>query len=185
MLGATNRPQAIDSALLRPGRFDVHLYVPPPDCLGRLEILHIHTRGMPLAGDVNLQVGSLNLSHNECWNHAGTYSTHSILCEASPAHRSLCCGHTQKNDDHAMERAVVMMFRDRMWCAAVQSVADRTELYTGAELEGLCREAALTCLRENLEAAEQVAGRHFEAALGSSKPSLTSELLADYAQWKR
>ena len=56
MLAATNRPFAIDPALLRPGRFDVLLYVPPPDEAGRLATLQIHTRKMPLASDVNLQV---------------------------------------------------------------------------------------------------------------------------------
>jgi len=38
VLGATNRPQAVDAALMRPGRFDVLLYVPPPDELGRLQV---------------------------------------------------------------------------------------------------------------------------------------------------
>lgn len=53
-LAATNRPGALDPALLRPGRFDVILYVPPPDEVGRLEALRIHTRRMPLAADVDL-----------------------------------------------------------------------------------------------------------------------------------
>lgn len=56
VLAATNRPQVIDSALLRPGRFDALLFVPPPDQPGRLETLKIHTRSMPLAADVDLQV---------------------------------------------------------------------------------------------------------------------------------
>lgn len=55
VLGATNRPASLDTALLRPGRLDVLLYVPPPDAAGRLEALHIHTRNMPLAADVDLQ----------------------------------------------------------------------------------------------------------------------------------
>lgn len=63
VLAATNRPQALDSALLRPGRLDVLLYVPPPDAAGRLQILQIHTRKMPLADDVNLQV---NVNANRC-----------------------------------------------------------------------------------------------------------------------
>ena len=56
VLAATNRPQALDSALLRPGRLDVLLYVPPPDAAGRLQILQIHTQKIPLAEDVDLQV---------------------------------------------------------------------------------------------------------------------------------
>lgn len=54
VIGATNRPDLIDSALLRPGRFDRLLLVPAPDKKARLEIFKIHTRGMPLAKDVNL-----------------------------------------------------------------------------------------------------------------------------------
>ncbi len=54
VLAATNRPGALDPALLRPGRFDALLYVPPPDEAGRLEALCIHTRSMPLAADVEL-----------------------------------------------------------------------------------------------------------------------------------
>lgn len=56
VLAATNRPQALDPALLRPGRLDLILYVPPPDVAGRLQTLEIHTREMPLAPDVDLQV---------------------------------------------------------------------------------------------------------------------------------
>ena len=55
VVGATNRPDIIDPALLRPGRFDRIIYVPPPDLRARVEILKVHTRGMPLAEDVNLE----------------------------------------------------------------------------------------------------------------------------------
>ncbi len=51
---ATNRPDLIDPALLRPGRFDRLIYVPPPDEKARLRILEIHTKGKPLASDVDL-----------------------------------------------------------------------------------------------------------------------------------
>ena len=62
VVAATNRPQAIDAALLRPGRFDALLFVPPPDLQGRLETLRIHTRSIPLDGDVDLQVRLVSLS---------------------------------------------------------------------------------------------------------------------------
>lgn len=55
VIGATNRPDLIDRALLRPGRMDLLIYVPPPDREARLSILKIHTRGMKLADDVNLE----------------------------------------------------------------------------------------------------------------------------------
>ena len=55
VIGATNRINAIDPALRRPGRFDREIEIGVPDRNGRLEILQIHTRGMPVAKDVNLE----------------------------------------------------------------------------------------------------------------------------------
>jgi AAA family ATPase len=54
VLAATNKPQALDLALLRPGRFDKLLYVAPPDLVGREEILKIRTRRMDIAPDVDI-----------------------------------------------------------------------------------------------------------------------------------
>jgi len=56
VLAATNRPDVLDPALLRPGRFDRQVVVPQPDVRGRLEIIKVHTRKVPLAQDVNLEV---------------------------------------------------------------------------------------------------------------------------------
>ncbi len=55
VIASTNRPEVLDSALLRPGRFDRRVTVNPPDQTGRRLILDVHTRGVPLAGDVDLQ----------------------------------------------------------------------------------------------------------------------------------
>jgi cell division protease FtsH len=54
VLGATNRPEILDPALLRPGRFDRRIAVQPPDRTGRRKILEVHTREIPLADDVDL-----------------------------------------------------------------------------------------------------------------------------------
>jgi cell division protease FtsH len=56
IIAATNRPDVLDPALLRPGRFDRQVVVPRPDVKGREAILKVHTRKTPLAGDVNLQI---------------------------------------------------------------------------------------------------------------------------------
>ncbi|OYT56326.1 MAG: AAA family ATPase, partial [Candidatus Hecatellales archaeon ex4484_218] len=85
VIAATNRPDLLDPALLRPGRFDRILEVPVPDKNARLQIFRIHTRNMPLAEDVNLE-----------------------------------------------------------------KLAEITEGYVGADIEALCREAALTALREDM-----------------------------------
>jgi transitional endoplasmic reticulum ATPase len=62
VIGATNRPNAIDPALRRPGRFDREIEIGVPDRKARFEILQIHTRGMPLADDVKLE-NFANLTH--------------------------------------------------------------------------------------------------------------------------
>ncbi|CAA7387769.1 unnamed protein product [Spirodela intermedia] len=114
VLAATNRPHAVDPALRRPGRFDLVLYVPPPDLEGRREILRVHTRRMELAKDVDLE-----------------------------------------------------------------QIAEGAELFTGADLEGLCREAGMLALRED-PSAGSVSGRHFWAARACLRPSLTQSQIDEY-----
>ncbi|MFH0973887.1 MAG: CDC48 family AAA ATPase [Candidatus Micrarchaeota archaeon] len=106
VIGATNQPHLLDSALLRPGRFDKLVEVPAPDEAARLLILQVHTKKMPLAKDVDLK-----------------------------------------------------------------PIAKKTDGYSGADLEGLCREAGMIALRENL-AAKEVKGSHFQKALGAVRPTL-------------
>jgi len=55
VLGATNRPDSVDPALRRPGRFDREMEISVPNADGRLEVMQIHTRGMPIGDDVNLK----------------------------------------------------------------------------------------------------------------------------------
>ncbi|NLE46821.1 MAG: ATP-dependent metallopeptidase FtsH/Yme1/Tma family protein [Sandaracinaceae bacterium] len=56
IIAATNRPDVLDPAILRPGRFDRRIVVPRPDLRGRLGILQVHTRKVPLANDVDLEI---------------------------------------------------------------------------------------------------------------------------------
>ncbi|XP_043706821.1 cell division control protein 48 homolog B [Telopea speciosissima] len=118
VLAATNRPRAIDAALMRPGRFDLVLYVPPPDLEARHEILLVHTRNMKISDDVDLR-----------------------------------------------------------------QIAEDTELFTGAELEGLCREAGMVALREDISAAV-VSNSHFQIVKDSLKPALTKADVITYASFK-
>jgi transitional endoplasmic reticulum ATPase len=114
VIGATNRPTLIDPALLRPGRFDELIYVGVPDTAGRRRILAIHTEGMPLADDVDLE-----------------------------------------------------------------AIAQRTERFTGADLEDLVRRAGLTALRRGLDTGK-VTKDDFEVALTESRASVTEEMLEEY-----
>ncbi|WP_208247386.1 CDC48 family AAA ATPase (plasmid) [Rhizobium sp. T1470] len=119
VMAATNRPNLLDPALLRPGRFDELVYVPVPDGGGRRKILGIHTKKMPLAGDVDL-------------------------------------------DD----------------------LAERTQRFTGADLEDLCRRAGLIALRESLDVSK-VAASHFAKALQEVRASVTPEVEREYVEMLR
>ncbi|MDD1769769.1 MAG: CDC48 family AAA ATPase [Methanomassiliicoccales archaeon] len=79
VIGATNRPNALDPAIRRPGRFDREIEINIPNRDGRLEILQIHTRGMPLAKDVDLEKLA-DLTHG----YAG--ADLSALCKESAMH---------------------------------------------------------------------------------------------------
>ena len=117
VIAATNRPDLLDPALLRPGRFDRILEVPVPDKNARLQIFRIHTRNMPLAEDVNLE-----------------------------------------------------------------KLAEITEGYVGADIEALCREAALTALREDMNA-QKVYWKHFEKAMEVVKPTMKRKIvMKDFKQ---
>ncbi|MEM5832353.1 MAG: AAA family ATPase, partial [Candidatus Aenigmatarchaeota archaeon] len=118
IIAATNRPDLVDPALLRPGRIEKLVYIPPPDEKGRLEIFKIHTKKMPLAKDVNLE-----------------------------------------------------------------ELAKRTEGYSGADIEALCREAALNALREDINSKE-VKLKHFEEAMKKVTPSITKEMVEYYKRFE-
>jgi transitional endoplasmic reticulum ATPase len=113
VIAATNRPDIVDPALLRPGRFDRLILTPIPDASARSTILKIHMRSMPLK-DVDLDY-----------------------------------------------------------------LVSKTEGFVGADLENLCREAAMIALREDKNAAV-VGARHFEAALRIVKPSVDKDVMKQY-----
>jgi len=119
VIGATNRPDIVDPALLRPGRFDRLIYVPPPDRQARLDILKIHTRGVKLTPDFSLE-----------------------------------------------------------------QLADRTEGYTGADLEALVREAVMLALREKFEP-RPIGMDYFEKAMKVVTPSLSRADIERYERMAR
>jgi len=119
VIGATNRPDLIDAALLRPGRFDEVVLVSPPDEKARLEILKVHTKSMALDDNVNLV-----------------------------------------------------------------DLSKRTEGYSGADIEALCRKAGVIALHENIKI-EKVSKRHFEAALSKVNPSTTPQTKEYYEEVAR
>ncbi|HPD81862.1 MAG TPA: CDC48 family AAA ATPase [Candidatus Pacearchaeota archaeon] len=124
VIGATNRPDMLDAALLRPGRFDKILLVGAPDAKGRINILKIHTEKIPLGEG---------------------------------------------------KKAFIAKERETF----LKELADKTEGYTGADLESLAREAAMLALRESLDL-EFVSKKHFDEALKKIKPSITKSTMESY-----
>ncbi|MEF8780757.1 MAG: CDC48 family AAA ATPase [Haloferacaceae archaeon] len=131
VIATTNRPDLIDSALLRPGRLDRHVHVPVPDEDARRAIFEVHTREKPLADDVDLD-----------------------------------------------------------------SLARRTEGYVGADIEAVCREAAMAASREFVNSVSpeeigesvgnvRITADHFESALDEVNPSVTPETRERYEEIER
>ena len=114
-VAATNRPDLLDSALLRPGRLDRFVLVPQPDEATRLKILQLQTSGMPVKG------------------------------------------------------------------VRLEEIARQTENFSGADLEAVCREAAMFAIREG---SEHVSGEHFQRAIEKVGPSLTEDMEKYYAELK-
>jgi transitional endoplasmic reticulum ATPase len=114
VIGATNRPDMLDPAILRPGRFDRLIKVMPPTKEGRQSIFKVHTKNMPLNKDISLPL-----------------------------------------------------------------LAERTEGYTGADIEAVCREAAMLALREDLNSKE-VKRKHFDMAMKKFGPSVTVDDVKRY-----
>jgi transitional endoplasmic reticulum ATPase len=110
VVAATNRPDMVDSAVLRPGRFDRLIYVPEPDEKSRLQILKIYTKEMPLTKDVDLN-----------------------------------------------------------------QLALMTKYYSGADIESICREAAMHTLRRDVDAGE-VTMKDFQDAIKEVGPSVTPDM---------
>ncbi len=115
IIAATNRPDIVDTALLRPGRFDRIILVDAPPEKARVEILKVHTKNMPLGKAVK-----------------------------------------------------------------VDELAKRMDGYAGADIEAVCREAAMMALRDDHKAKE-IAQKHFDLALKKVRPSITKEIRDSYA----
>lgn len=114
VLAATNRPELLDSSLLRPGRFDRFLLVPPPDEKTRLEIFKVHLKNMPI------------------------------------------------------EKGIT-----------ATDLAKRTEGYSGADIEAICREAAMLALREDIKS-KIVKQSQFDSAMQKVRPSLSKREIEKY-----
>ena len=156
VLAATNRPDMLDPSLLRPGRFDRIILTPIPDEKTRLEIFKRHTKGMPLK-----------------LNKDKTSKSKVERKKKSVASRMDSDETIQDGDLEKDKKKEIIVDNERE--ASLLELAKKTEGYVGADIEAVCREAAILALREDIKS-EFVTIKHFEQALKDVGPSVTKDI---------
>ncbi|MDP3765758.1 MAG: CDC48 family AAA ATPase [Nanoarchaeota archaeon] len=156
VIAATNRPDIVDTALLRPGRFDRMILTHIPDETTRLEIFKVHTKGMP------------------------------ISIEQQPIRKKMIAAKTVgkgeatsvefENEEKLFDKEDIKSRDDFL-----RAIAKKTEGYVGADIEAVCREAAILTLREDINSRD-IYKKHFELALQKVRPSVTKEVEKAYEE---
>jgi transitional endoplasmic reticulum ATPase len=178
-MGATNRLDIVDPALLRTGRYDRLVYIGEPSEGDRRRILSIHLRGMPVAGSAFERLTGIvrNIPEREFEDLlealgsdrkvtadeiAGPLANRPVS-EREVANPVKC---RRLADLFASHR---LTLDDPVLDALVASLAQMTEGYVGSDLEGVCREAGMLALREG---SATVAERHFDDAVKKVRPTM-------------
>ncbi len=167
VVAATNRPDMLDPAILRPGRFDKILLVGAPNEKGREGILKIHTKKMPLSISKE-EVEKLNEQFkNDKLESAKVISK---MATDKPV---------QQSELNKLKNRKInfkdLSDRDKL----IHYIAKQTDGYSGADIESIAREAALLALREDIKS-KIVTKAHFDKALDKTKPSVTKSSLETY-----
>ncbi|CAD5244738.1 CDC48 family AAA ATPase [Thermococcus camini] len=141
VIGATNRPDAIDPALRRPGRFDRELEVGVPDKTGRKEILQIHTRGMPI--EPEFRKGRVmeileELERNDAYRESAEKALMKVRNARDEEIPEILRGVDEKLYDEVKARLIDGL---------LEELAEVTHGFVGADLAALAREAAMAALR--------------------------------------
>ena len=164
VIAATNRPDMIDPALLRPGRFDRLLFVGAPDKKERLEILKIHTKNMPLNVDKRESKEMEKQLKEEDLKIISKMASDEAISqeEANKLNKN------QKKPKKLSDKDMLLYY-----------IAEKTEGYTGADLEAIAREAGLLALRADIKS-KTIKKKFFDEALKKVRASVSKELLAKY-----
>ncbi|KAG8696159.1 AAA+-type ATPase [Ceratobasidium sp. 395] len=170
VVAATNRPDVLDSALMRPGRLDKLLYVGPPDKAGRLDILRVRTRSMAVDPALDLDLLA-ELSHD--------YGTDSVAAMA-PDDGCVCIAEKMINPAICVES---QMLTALLFFGRSRSI-DQTEGCSGAEIAAVCQDAALMTLRADMDAG-YVRRDDFEVAARAIKRQITHAMVAGYEAFGR
>jgi len=169
VLAATNRPDMLDTSLLRPGRFDRIILTPVPSLKTRFEIFKVHTRGMEKHIEYKPFDVSDSDSRQKGKNVASKMASDEPVLEeeADSAERA-----EPKDPQIKLETD-----RDKF----LYRLAEKTEGFTGADIEAVCREAAIMALREDLKA-DKIFWKHFKKALTMVHPSASKEVEDAYKE---
>ena len=188
VMGATNRPDIVDPALLRAGRFDRLVYIGEPTFEDRKKIIHIHTRFMPLEGSaleeiMQLLEGYSEEAIGELVEKLGkdrVLSIDEVKAQIIPdvnAKSGITLGIRRKRFIELLyEKNLV--FTDPARDRIASELSGMTEGFVGSDLESICREAGMLALRED---ATLVTQRHFELAQKKVHPMM-NERLREYYQ---
>jgi transitional endoplasmic reticulum ATPase len=187
VMGATNRPDIVDPALLRAGRFDRLVYIGEPVLEDRKKIIAIHTRFMPLEGStfeeiVRLSDGYGEDALGELVEKLGRDKT-VTMDEMSAAFTPAAKGSTGYPRGIRRQRLIEMMnekqlvFSDSARDSLATTLAEQTEGFVGSDLEALCREAGMLALREG---ATTVIRQHFDEAIKKVHPTMNENLRMYY-----
>ncbi|MDD1675102.1 MAG: CDC48 family AAA ATPase [Methanomicrobiales archaeon] len=192
IMGATNRPDIVDPALLRPGRFDRLVYIGEPNDIDRRKILEIHTRFMPLSGSIiedfvkeTADLDETGLDHLfESIPEAGILDLDTLTEKKKTAEK----GTGQELRKGRRRRWVIeliqirrLQIQDRERDRLLALLASRTEGYVGSDLEAVCREAGMFAMREGLSVVEL---RHFDEALKKVHPTMNDRLRVTYSKYQ-
>jgi transitional endoplasmic reticulum ATPase len=189
VMGATNRPDIVDPALLRAGRFDRLVYIGEPTLEDRKKIFSIHTRFMPLEGSAleelnQILVGTTEESLAEIVETWGTDKQISpkeireTFVPKTEGNVGLSTGARRKRLIELMSEKKLTV-ADPARDALALTFAKISEGFVGSDLESLCREAGMLALREGLSTVSQ---RHFEAAQQKVHPTMNENLRMYYAK---
>jgi transitional endoplasmic reticulum ATPase len=189
IMGATNRPDIVDPALLRAGRFDRLVYIGEPGMDDRKKIIGIHIRFMPLDGSSLDDIVQLTAGYNEDalgelvekLGKDKVVSAADVKAVITPAQEDsvgLPSGLRRRRLLELLSEKKVS-FTDPAREKLAAELAGITEGFVGSDLESLCREAGMLALRDN---ATTVTKKHFEEAQKKVHPTMNENLRQYYAK---
>ena len=184
IIGATNRPDILDTALLRPGRFDRIIQAPAPDTLSRMEILKIHTKNMPIKIDEKSLNIELNISNPQKTKKSTQKNILSKMAGDEPVPSDAVSDNAEEKDSpHSKDLNDEEIKKLDPLDKFLYIIAKEAEGYAGADIEALCREAAMLALRKD-DKAKEVSISNFKEAMNKVRPSITKEVKETYDQLK-